>query len=361
MSETEALMILNAIDGLSNRRVHQLIQTYGSGLDILKLNANDWREIKGIKEQTISRIMDFPRDKFLRNEYEFAGNNTRIIKYTDDEYSPYLRQIADAPVVLYVQGQLPEHHRSHLAIVGSRRASLYGLSIAEKFAMRLSERGICVVSGLARGIDTAAHRGSVRACGPSVGVLGCGLSVQYPRENQDLRERMLEFGAVVSEFPMQTQPLPYNFPRRNRIVSGLSLGVIVVEAALKSGALITADFALEQGREVYAVPGPVDSPNSRGVHALVRQGAQLVTSIDEILEEYEDRMCEAEQQSSPAADRPHLSEDENHLYQFVTDKPIHIDELVSLSQTDISTATTLLFQMELKNHIKQLPGKRFKR
>ncbi len=221
-----------------------------------------------------------------------------------------------------------------------------------------------IISGLALGIDTAAHQGCLRAGGLTAAVLGCGLGVDYPRENAELRQRIAEQGAVISEFPMRTQPRPYNFPRRNRIVSGLSKGVIVVEAAARSGALITADFALEQGRDVYAVPAMIDHPNAAGAHQLIREGAQLITSADDVLEDIGITAADKHISRTPhkrAALPQGLSEDENRLLKHMCDQPVHIDELARSAGMDLPVATSLLLSMEIKKLITQLPGKRFKR
>lgn len=365
MNELEALLVLNAVENVSNRQIHELIRFFGSAEKVLNLSSPELLHPNIISEQAVTNILKFPKDKFLENEYNLINNNIKIIKYTDSEYPAFLREISDAPVVLYVYGNGLENIDPSIAIVGSRKASVYGMSIAEKFAARLAEYGICIVSGLARGIDTAAHQGCLRAGGITVAVLGCGLGVEYPKENVSLKEEIAERGAVISEFPMQTNPLPYNFPRRNRIVSGLSRGVIVVEAAEKSGALITADFALEQGRDVFAVPAMIDHPNSLGTHRLIKEGAKLITSVEDVLDD-----LNLSVQSTRGFQREveidkflmnELSQNESSLYRFITDKPIHIDELVQSSNLDIPTATALLLKLEMKKMIKQLPGKRFKR
>lgn len=364
MNEIEALLVLNAIDGLSNRRIHILLEHFGSAVQILKLSESDLRSSGLLKDTAIKQLRSFSADKFLKKEYQFIGNDTKIITYNDVNYPDCLREIADAPIILYVRGNdLDQNTQARVAIVGSRKASIYGMTMAEKFAARLAQHGIEVVSGLALGIDAAAHRGCLLEQGTTIGVLGCGLDIPYPKVNMPLRDQMIEKGAVISEFPMATQPLPYNFPRRNRIVSGLTAGVIVIEAASKSGALITADFALDQGREVYAVPGHVDAPNSQGVHQLLKQGAKLATSVEDILEDLGDQLAGRKQSRltpNVASEKVALlSEQEQRIYRCIEHDPVHIDEVVNLSQTDMSTATTLLLKLEMKKIIKQLPGKRF--
>lgn len=365
MNELDSLMVLNAVENISNRQIHELIKYFGTAERVLELRADELTQPNIISDAAVANILQFPKDKFLENEYNLINNNIKIIKYTDKDYPEHLREITDAPVILYVYGNGLDNYRPAVAMVGSRKASIYGMNTAEKFSNRLAEYGICVVSGLARGIDTAAHRGCLKAGGNTLAVLGCGLAVQYPKENLSLKEEIAGRGAVISEFPMQTNPLPYNFPRRNRIVSGLSLGVIVVEAAEKSGALITADFALEQGRDVFAIPAMIDHPNSLGTHRLIKEGAKLVTSVEDVLEDLNilnqplDGQQKKELESKDNAGV--LTEPESALYRFITDQPVHIDELVQSSNLDIPTATALLFGLEMKKLIKQLPGKRFKR
>ncbi|MGE0267720.1 MAG: DNA-processing protein DprA [Candidatus Omnitrophota bacterium] len=364
MNELNSLMVLNAVENVSNRQIHELINYFGSAERVLKLSGQELSQPNIISDAAVTNILQFPKDKFLENEYNLINNNIKIIKYTDSSYPELLREITDAPVILYVYGNGLDDYRPAVAMVGSRKASIYGMTIADKFANRLAEYGICVVSGLARGIDTAAHHGCLKAGGTTLAVLGCGLAVQYPKENLALKETIAERGAVISEFPMQTNPLPYNFPRRNRIVSGLSLGVIVVEAAQKSGALITADFALEQGRDVFAIPAMIDHPNSLGTHRLIKEGAKLVTSVEDVLEDLnlisppiEHRGKALEKNINTDA----LTENEVVLYRSISEQPVHIDELVHSSNLDVPTATALLFSLEMKKLIKQLPGKRFKR
>jgi DNA processing protein len=291
-----------------------------------------------------------------------------IVTCLDDSYPPSLREIADAPIVLYAKGKLPAPDSMSMAIVGSRKASLYGLSNAHTFAMRLAELGFTIVSGLARGIDTAAHNGALKARGITVAVLGGGLANMYPPENRKLADDICEAGTILSEFPMETPPVPYNFPRRNRIISGLSLGVIVVEAAQRSGALITADFALEQGREVFAVPGKIDHPASQGVHNLIKQGAKLVTSVDDILEDLQPQVTAClKAGAQPVGSTRNiqavpmeLSQQERQIYDHLSDRPVHIDELTQQCGSTVPVMSVLL-QLELKRLVKQLPGKLFMR
>jgi DNA processing protein len=284
----------------------------------------------------------------------------RIVTLEDVGYPGQLRTIADPPPVLYVRGTL-EGLEPAVAIVGSRRASAYGLQCAERLAADLAVRGVTVISGLAIGIDGAAHRGALRAGGRTLAVLGSGLSHLYPPEHEDLAKQIVERGAVVSEYPMETQPWPPNFPRRNRIISGLSLGVVVVEAAQRSGALITAGCALEQGREVFAVPGPMSAVTSQGTHQMLKEGARLVTSVDDILEEL--RLVPLPISSDAAegsATDVRLPELEQAVFACVDGgESSDIDAIASRSGLAMPAVSSALLHLELKRLVRQLPGKRF--
>jgi DNA processing protein len=373
MNNTEALMVLNAVGGLGSAGMHKLIECYGSPSDIFNVTASQLLASRIIPDTILQKIIDFPREHFLQTEYEqMAKRQARVITYLDNDYPALLREMAGAPYVLYVRGQLPPDSALSVAMVGSRQASYYGLTTANKFAMQLSELGFTIVSGMARGIDTEAHKGALKAGGPTVAVLGCGLAHIYPPENTDLFDRITRAGAVLSEFPMSTPPLPYNFPRRNRIISGLSVGVIIVEAAQRSGALITADFALEQGREVFAVPGRIDSMTAQGVHDLIKQGAKLVTCIEDVLEDLQQK-CSAHLDKpthAPEGDpsvmgnrwaegvRKDLSEEEQIVFNQIADRPVHVDELIHTCGAAVPVMSILL-KLELKKVVQQLPGKLF--
>lgn len=383
MTETDALILLNAVKGLGNAGIRKLIQRFGSAINVLNAPEQELLENPVVPNNVIRNILDFSRDKFLDSEYNLMRKHqVQVVTCQDPEYPALLREIPDAPIVLYVKGKLQELQSLSIGLVGSRKASLYGLTTSEKLARQFAEYGLTVVSGLARGIDSAAHKGALRGGGTTVAVLGCGLSHVYPLENRDLLEEIVHAGAVVSEFPMGMRPLPHNFPRRNRIVSGLSRAVIVVEAALRSGALITADYALEQGRDVYAVPGKIDQRCSQGVNQLIRQGAQLITSVDDVLEDMAPQLRESQLESSrkevsriskccapekdeikPKSQRNKticLSEDERRVYEYIHDRPVHIDDLTSNLESNVPVMSILL-KLELKQLVKQLPGKLFVR
>lgn len=298
----------------------------------------------------------------------------------DTEYPDNLRQIYDPPEFLYIRGDIQSEDRIAIAIVGTRLASYYGLSTAERLAYDLASYGFTIVSGMARGIDSAAHRGALNAKGRTIAVFGSGLDYIYPPENKELADRICECGAVISEFPQGTVPRKGNFPKRNRLISGLSLGVIVVEAGLNSGALITANLALEQGREVFSVPGHANTFNTKGTHQLLREGARLVESADDIIEELEPiikNMISAfipmpiTGQSSldnrsvlKPANLPHLefNEDEKRIYSTLSStNPMHLDDIIEQGQLPANRVSSILTILEIKGLVKHLPGKRFLR
>ena len=344
MNELNALLILNALP-ISNKRVFALVQHFGSARAVLDQPVDDWC----VSERAQSLIERFDRDAFLKQEFALMDqHDVDVMTYFDPLYPAALKEIPDAPMVLYIKGRIPDCSQA-IGIVGSRRASLYGLDHARQFARRLAERGVPVISGFARGIDTAAHRGCLDADGVTIAVLGSGIGCIYPAENKRWVEKVCARGALISEFAMTTEPYPYNFPRRNRIVSGLSKGILVVEAAKRSGALITADFALEQGRDVYCLPGPVDSPASQGVHHLIQQGGKLVMCVEDIL----DTPLVSTMPKKNAARKPKdLSEAEVELLDQLTKDPKHIDELGA-------SASSILLKLQMKNLIRELPGKHY--
>jgi len=282
-----------------------------------------------------------------------------LITRTGGDYPANLRHIPDPPIALFVRGRLQPQDERAVAIVGTRSSSPYGRLVAESLARDLAARGITVVSGLAPGIDAAAHRGALAAGGRTIAVLGCGMDIPYPQENIEIREQIVAQGAVVTEVPLGAPPVGWRFPVRNRIISGLSLGVVVVEAPEKSGALITARLAGEQGREVFAVPGSVSGPHSRGCHALIRDGAKLVESVDDILEELTIEAGPPE--PTPEQPRPNLSPEEDQLLRLLSLQQKHVDALIEESALPASQVSACLLMLELKGLVRRLPGNLFLR
>ncbi len=308
-------------------------------------------------------------------------NNFRLICIGDDDYPSNLLKIPDPPAVLFSSGALLDRDLVSIAVVGSRYASPAGIIFAEKLTSDLARNGVTVVSGFALGIDSAAHRGALKAKGRTLAVLGCGLDINYPDVNADLRPAIDRSGALLTEFPLGTPPTPGNFPSRNRIISGLSLGVVVVEAAERSGSLITARFALEQGREVFAVPGVARSMRSTGTHRLIRQGAKLVEGVEDVLEEIRPLIrtahfspgdndlagipgvgkpgSPAPKSTSRAAPLPQGSLEETILLRILGKVPKHIDEIAQEAKITAQRAAAILLELELRGLVCQLPGKYF--
>lgn len=356
----EALIKLNMISGLGSLKIRQLLDKFENADNILKASKKDLCSAGSITAELADSIIAQRTEIDFDSELRLIEKkNVKVITYLDEDYPKNLKEIYDAPILLYCMGQFSKADELSVALVGSRKASFYGRSIAEKFAAQLAALGITVVSGLARGIDTASHKGAMGAKGRTIAVLGSGLNNLYPPENIKLAKEISEESVVVSEFPMNTAPLAFNFPRRNRIISGLSKGVVVVEAARKSGALITADCALEQGREVFAVPGKVDSSASHGTNRLIQQGAKLVQNVEDIVEELKLNLClKPEDKNSGLSN---LEEDEKDLLFLINSEPVNIDQLAVSSGKDLMRMSELLLKLQMKRLIKELPGKNYAR
>lgn len=360
MTKKEALISLNMVLDIGSIRLKRLLDEFIQPQEILKASADKLMRVSGIGEKIAHKISSL-KAQDLEDELKLAKKlELNILTYEDKDYPENLKNIYDPPIVLYVKGRLRNEDVNSFAIVGSRRASIYGLSSAEKFAAQLAEKGLTVVSGMARGIDTFAHQGAIKAGGRTIAVMGAGFNHIYPPENKKLCAEIAESGAVISELPINTQPFPQNFPRRNRVISGLALGVLVVEAARNSGALITVDFALQQGREVFAIPGKIDSDSSSGTNKLIQQGAKLVTSVEDILEEFVE--MPSSEKKEPTLKKCNLAdENDGTLYDLINSQVISLDELVEKSKMDISCVSGILLRLQIKKLIKQLPGKYFVR
>ncbi len=364
MDELRFWLALNAVPGLGARRAKLLLEQFGGPRAVLEAPRSELRKVPGIGPELTQGITTWKKYVDLEKELRLIEKHrVEVIVVDDSSYPKNLAKIFDPPLLLYMKGKFLPRDWIAVAIVGSRRPSLYGRRIAEKLGRELAARGLTVVSGLARGIDSAAHKGALSGGGRTVAVLGSGLDVVYPPENRGLMEEISPRGAVISEFPMSTFPDRGNFPRRNRIVSGLSLGVVVVEAAQRSGALITVDCALEQGREVFALPGKVDSLTSRGTNRLIQQGAKLVTTSEDIIEELEpiwaSLLPEREMRDEDELSLPPLKEEEGKVYELLSDEPRHIDSLIRGSGFPAGRIASLLLMLQMKKLVKELPGKMF--
>jgi DNA processing protein len=350
---------LSSIPEIGSKRFFSLIDMFGSPKSVWESSYDDLREAsRFIGSKAVQNIIKYKKSVYLEKAQKINEDlNIKVITFIDDEYPKILKNIYDPPAVLYCKGKPLKETSSMIAIVGSRRTSEYGRQMAEKFAYELSEAGFTVISGLARGIDSMAHRGAIKARGYTIGVLGCGVDVIYPRENKGLFRQMEEYGTLVSEYPPGTQCAPGNFPARNRIISGLSQAVLVVEAGNRSGALITCDFALEQGKDVYAIPGNITSPYSIGTNELIKEGAKLVTCPEDILEEFG-------LAGNSIADRPtqeayQLDIFETQVYNALEDGEKQLEELVAITELEVSKLNAILTILEMKGIVKQLPGGKF--
>ena len=366
MNERQAWIALNMVSGVGPLSFHALIQHFGSALRALSSTEAELQSVGGIGPKTARAILSFPAEKSAKEEEERARSlGIRILTYQDRSYPAPLAQIPSNPPVLYARGELREEDRLAVAIVGSRRSTGYGRGVAEELAFDLANSGLTVVSGMALGIDTAVHRGALRAKGRTVAVWGSGLDIPYPPQNRELAEKIPQCGAILTEFPLGTAPIAGNFPRRNRIISGLSLGVVVVEADERSGALITADFAADQGREVFAVPGSIYLKGSRGCHRLIQMGAKLVESAEDILEELSllpQLPTRPTGRGLPKAQvRSPLKGEEALLYEMLSDQPLHIDDVIVRSGIPAGRVASLLMNLEIKGYCRQERGKHFQR
>lgn len=359
---------LNMISGVGAITYRKLLNAFGSPEQVFSAPSHLLKTIPGISAKVVQNIVSFGFPDRVKQELEAIEKyQIQIITWEDPEYPEPLKTIFDPPPIIYLKGNRFQHHEIMVAVVGSRKASTYGRVTTEKICRELALKGVTVVSGMARGIDSAAHRGALKAGGQTIAVMGCGVDVIYPPENRQLYDEIVEKGAIISELPMHTKPDRGNFPARNRIISGMSLGTVVVEADIRSGALITADTALEQGREVFAVPGNINSASSRGTNRLIKQGAALIECADDILHglslaiSHELRDIQPELPLAEKKPLPSLTEDEQQIYDLIDNQPIHIDEITIRSQLPSGTVSAILMMLEMKNVIRQLAGKMFMR
>jgi DNA processing protein len=358
MNNFEALVSLNLIPQIGSVRLGELLKYFGEPQNIFKASRKSLEALLGCRIS--ENIVSFDTRNLDNDLAQAKKAGLEIITLFDEIYPWNLKQIPGAPIVLYVSGKITEDDNLSLGIVGSRRASFYGLSSAEKFAAELALNNLTIVSGMARGVDTYAHRGALKASGRTIAVMGSGFNHIYPPENRGLAAQIAESGAVISEFPMDTKPLAQNFPRRNRLISGLSLGVLVTEAARNSGALITVDFALEQGREVFALPGRIDSCGSMGTNGLLKQGAKLVTCSEDILEELNLNISRKVDQVDPGRqENIFCTKEEGMLYNCISRQALAIDDLVEKTSLPSSLISGLILKLQFKKLIRELPGKQF--
>ena len=397
-NETISLIHLNMIQGVGLKTVQRLRDVFGSAESALQATPDALEKVDQLSPAMRDLLQRKPIQYPIERELELISEyGCQVVTLYDDAYPEYLKEIDTPPLVLYIRGELTPEDSLNLSIVGSRDAKDYGRKVSYRLSYQLAQRGLTVVSGLARGIDTSAHRGALEAGGRTIAVMGSGLSFIYPATNRDLAEKIMESGALISEFPMEVKPKPRNFPRRNRIISGLTLGTVVVEASNRSGALITARLAGEQGREVFAVPGEIFSELSTGTHKLINSGAKLINTVDDLLNELppyalnriqsdvstsqmpgvktERSQEQSTEKSDPkpaaaqspakvqppiqSAPPPGLTPDERTVFDAIEVPSSHIDTIVRTTQLPIGQVSSVLLMLELKGIVQQLPGKQF--
>jgi DNA processing protein len=366
MDSREALIALNMVEHVGPVRLRQLLEHFGDPVAVLQASRAMLASVRGVGEDTAEAIVNWektvPLDAELKRITEFG---CRVVTQQDETYPPLLREIYDPPIVLYVKGTLDARDKNSVAMVGSRQTTHYGIEVARKLAYQLAYTGVTVVSGGARGIDTAAHQGALTAKGRTLAVLGTGINIVFPPENAELFERIASHGAIVTQFPFNRPADKQSFPIRNRIVAGMTLGTVVVEANLTSGALITANFATDYGRQVFAVPGPVTSPRSKGCHDLIKKGAKLCESAEDILSEFEYLFPAINRPPSPAESGVlpglDLPEQEQKVLTVLDETERAVDEVIRASGLPASAVNVALFSLEMKRLVKQLPGKLFVR
>jgi len=352
---------LISIPGIGRVTFRRLVAHFGSARCVLDASHDELRESAGLSEKLSSELRSFPWQERADEELAKAdAAGVAIITEDDPEYPGPLLNTPDPPLFLYIRGSLLPEDGSAVAMVGTRTPTHYGLTVTHRMAYELASQRITVVSGMARGIDTQAHKGALAGHGRTIAVLGCGIDTAYPPENRGLMEDIARTGAVITENPFGTKPESGYFPARNRIISGLAAGTVIIEAAEDSGSLITADYALKQGRKLFAVPGNISSPTSRGTNSLIKQGALLVETAGDVLK----GLHIYEGGRSPVASDlqlPPLTPGEASVFKTVTDEPKHIDVIMAESSSAPGKLSGVLITLELKGLVKQLPGKYFVR
>ena len=401
--ETKSLVHLSIIPGVGYQTIQRLLVAFGSAQRALDATLEELTQVEGLSPNVGQRLVRGKPRVSVDQELELIeAHNCHLVAINDSAYPMLLKEIADPPPLLYVRGELGQPDAPSITVVGTRSPTNYGKTISRQLSQQLAENGVTVISGFARGIDTCAHQGALQANGRTIAVLGNGLSQIYPDENKDLADEIVKSGALISEFSMSVPPFPKNFPRRNRLVSGMSSGTVVVEASVRSGSLITARHAAEQGREVFAVPGQIFSNQSRGSHQLINQGAKLINAIDDIWEAFPDRRLTPTLTSSlaqlpldsSAASRgransnlfaevlardtsigsmgmpavkptiqstPELSADERAVLEAIDVPCSHIDQIARTASLPMNKVSSTLVMLELKGIVQQMPGKQFAR
>ena len=360
MPDIAYLLALHSLSQLGAAKLTKLLAAFGNNAEAVWNQPETWRNVIQLSESQAQELFTARRLSIVEQIYEnYLASGASILTLEDDRYPLLLRQIYTPPPLIFYRGELPADDDICLAMVGSRRASGYGYQVAEMLARDLAAQGLWIVSGMARGIDGICHQHAILAGGKTLAVLGGGLDVIYPREHNKLYKSIIEHGAVLSEFPLGSAPATFNFPLRNRIISGLSRGVLVIEAGERSGTLLTVDHGLEQGRDIFAVPGPITSAVSRGTNRLIVQGAKLVQTAEDVWREYLDApkpVLTAEEKEK----RPQLAAEERDLLAQMS-LPQHFDQLLGVSGWPANKLAALLTMWEIRGLVRQLPGKYYQR
>ena len=365
MTDKEAYIILNLIPGIGSVRVKELISVFSSPVQLLETPPETLKKISGIGKNIIKSITSWKSITNLQRELELADKGgVQIITLADDNYPTALKEIYDPPLCLYIRGSLDKNTDKNIGIVGSRRITRYGKEVASHLSKSAVNAGWIVVSGLAYGIDAVSHQAVIEENGKTIAVLGGGLARIHPQDHIPLAKNILKNnGAIISEFPMEFSPTRWSFPMRNRIISGLSQGLIVVEAGLKSGSLITAQRALEQGRSVFAVPGEITNPQAKGTNQLIKNGAKLTESFDDILEDFsflvQTKTSTGEKEQSLEINFSNLNDKERLIVEHLKQGSLSADKIAELCSTSPGATLAILMQMQLKNIIIPLPGKKY--
>jgi DNA processing protein len=353
---------LSSLVKISPRKRYELLEYFKDPSNIWHSSIEELKRLEFLDRNIIDKLID----RQLRKETDFhlhkmLKSGIEVVTICDRKYPELLKHIYDPPAVIYVKGELLENEQL-LAVVGSRRATVYGLDMAESLSYELSRNGLTITSGMARGIDSRAHTGALKAGGRTIAVLGCGLDIVYPSENKELMKRICDNGAVISEFLQDVPPIPFNFPARNRIISGISKGVAVIEANERSGSLITANYALEQGRDVFAVPGNINSSNSAGTNRLIRDGAKIVLDVKDIIDEL--KLVNGDNNTSYKVLRKipyeNFNCEEKAIIGKLMERTIHIDAIARECGLSVQTVGSILIMLELSGFVEQLPGKFYK-
>ncbi len=354
LNQAREFVLLLSIEKITESRLYNLLEKFKTPGHILNARYDELSNIVG--EDIAHRISSLKVDDAIKRKYEIMEKkNIKVIPYYAREYPSWLKNIEHFPPVIFMRGTIIPEDEVGIAIVGTRGATVYGKAIAENFAAEFARAGVCVVSGMARGIDTAAHQGALKNNGRTIAVLGCGVDIVYPPENRNLMEDIIKNGAVISEFNIQTLPLAQHFPKRNRIIAGLSRAIVAIEAKERSGVMNTVEWALQQNKEIYAIPGNIYSKTSAGTNRLIKEGATPVTSAEEVLEYLNIKWTKKEREVKEII----LKDDEKTVWDGLSFEPIYLDELKEKIGMPTAEILKILLDFEIKGLVKQLPGMMF--